>query len=302
MPNRKTILVTGATGGQGGSVARFLLAEGTFKVRCLTRNPNSDKAVALANAGAEIVQGDLTNPASLTAAVDGCYGVFGVTNYWEHFDKEYEQGRNLVDAVAAGGIEHFVFSSLPDPKKVGDDNHHIPHFEYKAKLEDQIRQLGLKATFVHVAFYYENFTSFFPPRKLDNGDLGFGFPQGDTKLAGVAVEDIGGVVARIFDDPEKFMGRVVGIVGDDITPAQYAETLSQVLDQKVVYNYIPRDVFASFGFPGADDLAAMFDLNRLYIKERTADLEESRALYPKIRSFEEWAKANRENLQKATAG
>ncbi len=296
MPNRKIILVTGATGGQGGSVARQLLEEGTFKVRALTRNPNSEKAVALASAGAEIVQGDLSDPDSIVAAVKGCYGVFGVTNYWEHFDNEYELGRHLVDAVAADGIEHFVFSSLPDSKKLSKGEFPVPHFDYKARLENEIREAGLKATFIHVAFYYENFMAFFPPRKTEDGGYGFGFPQGDTKLAGVAVEDIGPVVARIFESPDKFIGRLVGIVGDDLTGTQYAEIMSRELGRKVSYNHIPHDVFASFGFPGADDLANMFAMNAKFIPERSADIAESRKLNPNIRTFEQWVKDNKENL------
>ncbi|MFQ5927526.1 MAG: NmrA/HSCARG family protein, partial [Terriglobia bacterium] len=279
MTERKTILVTGATGAQGGGVARHLLAGGKFAVRCLTRDPNSEKASAFKNAGAELVKGNFEDVESLHAAIKGCYGAFGVTNYWEHFEKEYAQGKNLVEAVAAANVEHFVFSTLPYVKKLTNGKLAVPHFDIKGQLEEYARGRGLAATFVHVAFYFENFLSFFPPRKQDGGTFSFGFPQGDTPLAGVAVEDVGGVVAAIFDRRADFRGKTVGIVGDDLPPQTYAEIMTRVLGKKVVYNYIPREVFSSFAFPGAEDLANMFEFNRLHIPNRQADLTQSRALY-----------------------
>ena len=178
MSNKETILVTGATGAQGGSVARHLLGRGGYTVRCLTRNPDSEKAGALQQAGAEIVRGDLDDPASLRSALDGCQAVFGVTNFWEHFNKEYEQGRNLMDVVAAtNSVEHFVFSTLPNAKKISGGELDVPHADIKARLEEEARERGLPATFVHVAFYYENFLSYFPPQKQEDGTFALGFPQ-----------------------------------------------------------------------------------------------------------------------------
>ncbi len=297
MENQKTILVTGATGAQGGSVARHLLSRGTFAVRGLTRNANSEKAAALKDAGAGIVQGDLEDPASLHTALKGCYGVFGVTNFWEHFDGEYQQGINLADAVAASDVEHFVFSTLPHVKKLTDGELDVPHFDIKGRLEAYARNLNLPATFVHVAFFYDNFLTFFPPQKGDDGTFGFGFPQGDTPLAGVAAEDIGGVVASVFEQPDVFMGETVGIVGDDLPGATYADTMTHVLGKQVVYTHVPREVFASFGFPGADDLADMFDYNRRFISSREKDLKESRTLYPNMQRFDSWLERHREDFQ-----
>lgn len=296
MTDRKRILVTGATGAQGGSVARHLLADGGYIVRALTRNPDSDKAVALKNAGAEVVKGDQGNPDSLRSAVDGCYGVFGVTNFWEHFDKEYELGKNLVDAVAGGEVRHFVFSTLPPAEKISGGELPVPHFDIKAKLEDYSRELNLPATIIHVAFYYENWLSFFPPQEQEDGSWTFGFPQGEIPLAAVSVEDTGGVVATIFNDPERFIGRTVGIVGDDLPPAEYAEIMSRILGKRVVYNHIDRETFASFGFPGADDLANMFDFNRRFIPNRQKDLEESKSLYSGMQRFESWLKDNKDKF------
>jgi len=293
-------MVTGATGAQGGSVAKYLLKRDKWNVRCLTRHPDSDKARALKDAGAEVVKGDLADPASLKSALEGCWGLFGVTNYWEHFDKEFEQGKNLLDAAKAADVKYVVLSTLPSAKKESNGEFTVPHFEMKAELEQYAREIGLNTTILHVAFYYENFLGFLPPQKQPDGTYAFGFPQGDTPLAAVAAEDVGGVVAPIFERYSEFTGKLVGIVGDDLSCADYADTMTQVLGVKVEYNHVPRDVFAAYGFTGAEDLADMFAFNAKYIPNRKEDLEESRRLFPEIRTFKQWLTANKEALGKAT--
>jgi uncharacterized protein YbjT (DUF2867 family) len=169
----------------------------------------------------------------------------------------------------------------------------VPHFDIKAELEEYCRGLEIPATFIHVAFYFENFINFFPLQQQDDGTFTFGFPQGDTPLAGVAVDDIGGIVVAIFDRPAEFRDKTVGVVGDDLSPNAYAEFMTRQLGKKVVYHHIPREVFAGFDFPGAGDLANMFEFNRLYIPNRQADLAECRKLYPAMQSFEAWLRANK---------
>lgn len=296
MAEGKPILVTGATGAQGDGVVRHLLKGGKFRVRCLTRKPESERAQALAQAGAEVARGDLGDPESLQAAMEGCYGVFGVTNFWEHFEKESFHGKNLIDAVKEAEIEHFVFSTLPYKEELPDGKPEVPHFDMKARMEEYGRSLNLPATYAHVAFYYENFLSFFLPKLQEDGSYMFGFPQGDTPLAAVSVEDIGGVIATIFDRPDEFLGQTVGIVGSDKPCADYAEIMSRVLDKRIIYRYIPREVFGKLGFPGAEDLANIFEYNRLFIPNRQADLEQSSALFPEIRRFEPWVEANRQKF------
>lgn len=293
----KTILVTGATGAQGGSVARFLLKE-NFQVKCLTRNPNSEASKALENLGAEIVKGDLADKASISQALQDCYGVFGTTNFWEHFDGELQHGYNLIDAVEETSISHFVLSTLPSSEKLSGGTLSVPHFETKAKMEAYCQTKNIPTTFVHPAFYYENFLSYFPPQKYDDGVYRFGFPQGDTPLAGIAIEDLGGVVAPIFNDPERFIGKTVGAVAEDIPASAYASTMAEVLGQDIQYSDIPREVFAGFGFPGADDLATMFTLNKLHIPHRTEEKDLSHELYPQIQSFRQWLQDNRDQFNR----
>jgi uncharacterized protein YbjT (DUF2867 family) len=293
----KTILVTGATGAQGGAVASHLLSSGRYAVRCLTRKPESERANVLRQAGAELVRGDLEDTASLKAAMKGCYGVFGVTNYWEHFDREYPQGVNLVDAVAASGIEHFVFSTLPSPKAISHGELDVPHCDLKARLEEYSRGLSLPATYIHVAFYFDNFLTYFPPRRLADGSFVFGFPQGDAPLAAVAVEDVGPVVTALLDRAEEYMDRTLVVAGDEQPCQAYAATMSRITGERIAYQHVPREAFAALGFPGAADLANMFEFFRRCVPSRRAAIEESRMLYPGMRSFETWLKANQSRFR-----
>jgi uncharacterized protein YbjT (DUF2867 family) len=297
----KTILVFGATGAQGGSVARALLSRGKFKVRAITRKTDSPAANALRDLGAEIVQGDLDDPASLAAALEGVYGVFGVTNFWEHFDKEGPQGRNLVKAVADANVQHFIFSTLPPIEKATGGALKSPHFDLKAEHEDYARTLGIPATFVHVPFYYENFLAFFPPRPAGDGTYQIGFPQGDTPLAAISVQDVGPIVAPMFEEPEKYIGKVVPLAGDEIPPQAYADALGRVTGKNVQYVYVPRETFAALGFPGAEDLADMFEFYRLHMPSRAGDIETCRALAPGLQSFDTWAENNADALRATLA-
>lgn len=296
MNYKKIILVTGATGAQGGSVAKALLAKNNFAVRVLTRDAASAAAHELRQMGADIVEGDLNDRQSLVRAMKDVYGVFGVTNFWEHFQHEFQQGKNLIDAVKETGVKHFVYSSLPNYKKLSNGAFEVPHCDLKGDLEEYANSLELPSTFIHIAFYYENFFSFFPFKLGDDGHFHFGFPQGNTKLAMVSVEDLGGVVASVFDFPLTYTGRTVGVVGADETCDQYAATLTRILGHQVQYDYIPREVFASFGFPGAGELANMFEVQRLFIPNRQSHLLESYELNPAMQSFEQWVMKNREKF------
>lgn len=296
MTQKKLILVTGATGAQGGSVANALLLQKDFSVRILTRNASSANALALKTKGAEVAVGDLDDIESLKKAMAGCHGVFGLTNFWEHFGKEYSQGKNLIDAVAATNIKHFVLHTLTDYGKLSGGKFPVPHCDGKAALQVYCDSLGLPATYVQLAFYYENFLNFFPLQHGADDNWHFGFPQGDTKLAMASVEDLGEVVASIFNDPQTYIGRTVGVVAEDETCSSYAETMTSVFARRVVYNHIPRDVYAGFGFPGAEELANMFEVQRLYILNRQADKEESHRLNPGIQSFRSWLVKNKDQF------
>lgn len=298
---KKIILVTGATGAQGGSVAKALLDKNQFSVRILTRNPKSKKALALQLAGAEVVQGDLNDVESLKRSMNGCYGVFGVTDFWEHYEDEYRLGKNLVDAVSLSNIKHFVFSSLANYGQLSKGVLPVQSYDMKAELQSYAKSLNLPATFVQASFYYENLFGFFPLQKDEAGDYFFGSPQGDTKLATISVEDYGGIVATVFEYPNEYIGRTFRAVGTDSTCAEYASILSDVLQQKVYYKYIPREEFAALGFPGAKEFANMFEVQRLYIPNRLVDMIESYGLNSNMHSFKNWAIKNKSKIEATLA-
>jgi uncharacterized protein YbjT (DUF2867 family) len=291
---KKKILVIGATGAQGGSVARALLNNGNYHVCCFTRNAASEKAAVWRNAGAEVAEGCLEDMNSLTKAIEGCYGVFGITNFWEHFDKEFDLGKNLTDAAHQSNIQHFVFSTLPSYRKVSKGDFSVPQFDNKAELEEYAKSLGLKATYVHIASYYENFFTYFRPQKGEDGHFHFGFPQGDTPMAMVSVADFGYVVAAIFNHPAQYIGRTLEVLAEEETCTTYADAISGVLGEKVVYDYIPHAVFASFPFPGAELLAHMFEVQRRFVLPNKKDKQECYLLHPQMQRFEAWLQANKE--------
>ncbi|HEX8254436.1 MAG TPA: NmrA/HSCARG family protein [Thermoanaerobaculia bacterium] len=297
MNSKETILVVGATGAQGGGVARNLLSRGKFNVRILTRRPDAEAAQALRSLGAEVARGDLNELESLRAALRGVYGVYGVTNFWEHFDKEKVQGRNLVDAVADANVKHFIFSTLPSIEKETGGTLKSPHFDIKAELEEYTRSRGIPSTFIHVPFYYDNFLSFFPPRPAGDGTYQFGFPNGDTPLAAIAVEDVGRMVAVMFEQPETYIGKVVKLAGDELPSAEYAALMSRATGAEIRYSHVPREVFAALGFPGAEDLADMFEYYRLHIPSRANDVVAGRAIVPDLQSFETWITRNADKLR-----
>ena len=290
------ILVTGATGLQGGAVARHLLKLGKPEVRCLTRRPDSEAAKTFKQLGAEVVKADLDDPASLKSVLRGCTGVFGVTDSWEAFLREYDQGANLIDAASEAGVAHLVLSTLPSAAKISNGAIAVSHFETKARMEEHTRLRGVPFTFVHVAFYFENFINYFPLQKQPDGNYGFGFPLAEAPLAARAVDDTGGVVTAIFENRAEFLGTTVEVVGDQMSAQQFAQIMSRVLRRKVTYNHIPRDTDAALGFPGARDLADMFEFLRVHLPNRRAEIAQCRRLYPSMQTFEAWLQANVEGF------
>ena len=305
MAEKKIIAVVGATGAQGGGLARAILndANGGFAARALTRKTDSDKAKVLAQQGAEVVAADLDNVESLKAAFAGAYGAFCVTNYWEHFspEKELAQAGNLAQAAKAAGLKHVIWSTLEDSRKwvpLSDNRmptlqgkYKIPHFDAKGEADDLFVKAGLPVTLLLTSFYWDNFIHFgMGPKKGPDGKLAITFPLDDKKLAAMAVEDIGKCAYGIFERGSEFIGKKVGISGGQLTGAQMAAALSKALGKEVVYNNVPPEVYRGFGFPGADDLGNMFqfkrDFNDYYCGARSVEF--SRSLNPELLSFEAW--------------
>jgi uncharacterized protein YbjT (DUF2867 family) len=271
MSGKKVVSVVGATGTQGGAVARALLADGEFAVRALTRNASSEKAKALAELGAEVVEASLNDEASLRRAFDGAYGAFMVTPFWEHMSaaKELVEVENLIAAARATGLRHVVWSTLEDTREViaiGDERmptldevYKVPHFDVKGGVADQMfEKSGLPTTYVQVSFYWDNLVTDLKPQRDPDGTIGLHLPMNATPIAGIASEDIGQAVLSVFKRPTETIGQVYGLAGEHLTGEQIAAAFTQVLGEKVTYRPATHDEFRALGFPGAVELGNMF--------------------------------------------
>jgi uncharacterized protein YbjT (DUF2867 family) len=304
MADKKIIAVLGSTGSQGGGLCRAILADaaGGFACRAVTRDTGKDKAKALAAAGAQVVKADLDDVESLKKAFAGAYGVYAVTNFWEHFsgEKEKTQAKNIADAAKAAGVKHVIWSTLEDIRKFmkPDDKrmpmlqqkYRVPHFD--AKAEANALFAGLPTTFLVTSFYWDNLYMFgLAPKKGDDGKLAWTFPMGTAKMAGIAAEDIGKVAYGIFKAGSQYVGKTVGILGEALTIDEMGKVLSKVMGVgPIQYNAVEADVYRSFGFPGADEMGNMFQAYRDFAKEMLANrsLESAKKLNPALQSFEQF--------------
>jgi len=232
MSGQKTILVTGATGKQGGAVLRHLQGS-AFKLRALTRKPESEAARALAAEGIEVIQGDLDDVESLEAALKDVWGVFAVQNTWEAgVEREEEQGKRIARLAREAGVQHFVYSSVGSAER----DTGVPHFDNKWRVENEVRALGFPShVILRPVFFMENLPS---PWFLNGDTLGTAMKP-DTKLQMVAVDDIGRVGARAFTDAAKLNGREIEIAGGEVTMAQAAAVLSKSLGRDIQFVEYP---------------------------------------------------------------
>jgi uncharacterized protein YbjT (DUF2867 family) len=309
MPDRKTIAVVGATGAQGGGLARAILRDPSspFAVRAITRDPQSDKAKALAAEGAEVVAADAYDPESLTRAFTGAHGAYCVTFYWAHMSPEREktEAGNLARAAKAAGVEHVIWSTLEDTRKwvpLDDDrmptlmgNYKVPHFDAKGEMDHVFTDLGVPTTFLLASFYWDNFIYFGSgPKRGPDGELALTLPIGKAKMAGIASDDIGGAAYGIFKKGRDLIGKRIGVAGEHLTGDEMAASLTKALGQTVKFHDIPPEVYRGFGFPGADDLGNMFQFYRDFEKvcNEIRDVKGTRELTPSLKTFDQWLAIN----------
>lgn len=309
MADKKIIAIAGATGAQGGGLVRAIMADrsGPFTARAITRDPKSDKAQALAALGAEVVQADVDDPASLRRAFQGAHGAYCVTFFWAHMKPEQElaEARNLATAAQQAKVAHVIWSTLEDTRTLVplSDNrmptlggkYNVPHFDAKGEADGIFAELGVPTTLLVTSFYWDNFISFgMGPKKGPDGTLGLTLPMGSARLSGIAAEDIGKCAYGVFKRGKDLIGKKVGIAGEHLTGAQMAAALAKALGQPVRYNEITPEVYRGFGFPGADDLGNMFQVDRDFEKEMSGarSLDVSRSLNPELQTFEQWLGKN----------
>ena len=312
MPEQRTIAVVGATGAQGGGLARAILSdpERTFTARAITRKPDSDNAKALKAAGAEVVAGDADDPASLERAFEGAWGVFALTNFWEHFspERELQQAGNQARAAKKAGVQHVIWSTLEDTRKLvplGDDRmptlmgkYKVPHFDAKGEADALFRRTGVPTTLLLTSFYWENFICFGAgPKRGPDGRLALTFPAGERRSCrGSRSRTSASRAFGIFKRASEFAGKTVAIAGEHLTGAEMAAGLSKALGEEVRYNDVPPEVYRSFGFPGADDLGNMFQYKRDFNAEFCGprDVAATRKLNPELQTLRAVAGAEQE--------
>lgn len=313
MAAKKIITVFGATGAQGGGIAKAILNDknSAFAVRAVTRNAESEKAKELAAMGAEIVTADIDDNESMRRALDGAYGAYFVTFYWAHMspEREYREACNMAQAAKDAHLQHAIWSTLEDTRlwvPLNDDRmptlmgkYKVPHFDAKGEADKCFKNLNVPTTFLRASFYWDNFISFgSAPKKGEDERFYLTLPLDNKKMAGVASEDIGKVAYGIFKRGKELIGKTVGVSGEHLTGEEMAAAMSKALGKQVVFNNVSPETFRGFGFPGADDVGNMFQFYRDFdeVCNSVRDVNFSRELNPELKSFDEWLDENAQKI------
>jgi len=279
MQTTAPIAVTGATGTQGGALARLLLDRG-HPVRALTRHPGSDAARALAARGAEVAQADFADPASIKDALQGCRALFLMTTpFGTDADTEAAQGIASIDAAIAAGVEQLVFSSVAH----ADRGTGVPHFDSKYAVERHLASTDLDWTVIGPAKFMDNYASGYAARLLKEGKLALPLSPGRS-IALVCAEDIAGMAAVALTDPGRLSGRRIDIAGEELTGPEQAAAFSARLGWPVHFVPVPHEQARAWG----EDLAAMFAyFDNVGLDVDTAALREE---FPEVgwHTFADW--------------
>jgi uncharacterized protein YbjT (DUF2867 family) len=312
MSDKKVIAVLGATGQQGGGLVNAILEDpdGPFTVRAITRNAGSEKALALAARGADVIEADLDDVDSLRLAFTGAYGAFVVTNYWESMSPrvEFAQASNAARAAKDAGVEHVIWSTLEDTRAdlplddprlpVLEESYTVPHFDAKAEADQVFLDLGVPTTLLRTTLFWEAFLQGSGPQRWEGGSLVLGLPMADSPLAGIAAADIGQVALAIFKRGKEFIGATVSIAGEHLTGVQLAEAFTELYGEPVAYQPLTFDQFRELPIPAAAEIGNMFQYYAEAADTFTGDrdLAVVRSLYPDLQTFRVWLAANKDAL------
>jgi uncharacterized protein YbjT (DUF2867 family) len=286
--NSNVILVTGATGHQGGASARHLLANG-WRVRALVRKIDDPAARALAEGGVELVQGDMADRASLDHAMRGVYGVHSVQAYLpKDAAGEIHQGSNVADAAKAAGVQHLVYSSAAGPQDPSDLD--VPEISSKRAIENHIRASGLPFTFLRPVYLMDTLN--FLRSYILQGTWTISLPA-DRAMQMLASEDIGAFAALAFEHPERWLNQSIELAGDELSQLQIAEVLSRVIGRSIRFVEMPIEQARAYDV----DLAKVTEW--INTEGFHADIPALRAIHPALMTLETWLRKN--GWQHATA-
>jgi uncharacterized protein YbjT (DUF2867 family) len=276
----KLILVTGATGKQGGAALRHLRARG-FPVRALTRNPDKPEARALFGEGAEAVAGNLDDIDSVRRAMDGVWGVYSVqTPYEEGVEAELRQGKAVAQAAQRARVSHLVYSSVG----AADQKTGIPHFESKHQIEQYVSGLGIAHTIFRPVFFMENWLGM--RKQIEGGDLRQPLSP-DRRLQMIAVDDIGAFAALAFEHEGHWRNRSFDLAGDELSMTEIAQRFSRRVGREVRYQQVPWDQFEREAGRETTIMYRWFE-GRGY----TTDIAAVRAEYDRLTTFDGWVNRN----------
>jgi uncharacterized protein YbjT (DUF2867 family) len=242
----------------------------------MTRDPNQERARALVGHGTEVVHGDFNDPASLTRALDGVYGVFSVQPSMNGIDAEVRQGIALADAVKRSRVSHFVYSSVA----AADQKTGIPHFDSKFRIEEHIRATGIHYTIFRPVFFMENWLGM--RDGIEQGTLALPLNP-DTRLQMIAVDDIGAFVTLAFAHPGHWQGRAVELAGDELSMTELAQAFTRMAGREVQYEQVPWDRFEQQAGREITVMYKWFQEVGFHI-----DIPALRQEYSKLTGFERW--------------
>ena len=282
MSKQLTVLVIGATGQQGGSVARQLLAKG-HRVRALTRSADSSSAKQIKSLGAELAVGDTEDRESVIRAAEGVDAVYAMTSFFQSgLEAEVRQGRAIADVVKAADVEHLVYASVAS----ADQSTAIPHFDSKYEIEKYIKLLGIPHTIVAPVFFSENLLSPWTLPGLIDGKLAIPVPP-DRPLQQISVQDISSFVVLVLENAQSFLGKRIDIASDELTGKRAAEIVSAASGRPIEYVQVPIEK----AYEMDRDSAKMFEW--FDVVGYSADISTLRKAYPETgwHTYEEWAQA-----------
>ena len=292
------ITVVGGTGAQGGGVVDALLASGEYAVRVVSRNPASESAEMLRKRGVQVVKGDVLEPNNLRPAFEGAHGAFLVTNFWDstQMPKETQIGKAAVQEARAAGVQHFIWSTLPDAEKLTGGRLKLAHFTGKARVDGAVEAAGFpRHTFVQAPFYFQNFQGMLTPQPLPNGGRGWTVPMDPAARVIHAgdVNDVGRAVAAAFAAGDTLRnGSYLAVCGGVYSWNDFASTLN-AQGHDVQVQTVPADVYDTF-FSGATEVRETyqyFEQCFYFGPERESRIAAAKALCPDgFIGFSDWAK------------
>ena len=297
---KRIVTVLGSTGAQGGGVVRALLDQQDWQIRAVTRNTRSQAAMRLAELGCELAEADLNTPANLSDVLRGSYGLFAVTNFWDKATRmsEFEQGRSLVHAAKETGIQHFIWSTLPDYQVLSGGKYTVPHFTSKARVDAEVKAAGFRHhTFVEAPFYFQNFLTVHAPRKATDGRRVWRYPGDKDRCRFPCgdIEDLGRIVAAALNQPEKVgNGQYLALASDYLCWQDLVDILNQQ-GHKLDYERVSAEVYDSF-FPSAREfrqMMAFWEENHYFGPDGMEKIALANSLIQnRLTRFADWSKAH----------